>query len=77
MFTQEIKTKNMNELRNCLKEYRLMYMFGAWITRDIVIAEDDAEAIFDATDLFNESKLQNWQHGVALWQGNRLVHRFI
>jgi hypothetical protein len=55
-------------------EYKLMYMFGAWVTAEVIIAECDKEAIFDATE--HASKLADWKHGVALFRGNRLVHRF-
>lgn len=55
-------------------KYKLMYMFGAWVTADVFAAESDEEAILDATE--HASKLASWKHGVALFCGNRLVHRF-
>ena len=54
-------------------EYRLMYQFGAWITKERIYAENDAEAIFDADDAFRKSHLQDWQHGVALFKGNKRI----
>ena len=39
------------------REYRLMYNFGAWITKEIIIAESDAEAVFDADTTFANSNL--------------------
>lgn len=51
-----------------ISEYRLMYFFGTWITRAIICAESNAEAIFDADEIFNSSELTNWQHGVALYK---------
>lgn len=58
------------------KTYKVMYFFGAWISKETFAAESDAEAIFDADMIFESSRLQNWQHGVALWCGNRLVKRY-
>lgn len=31
-----------------MREYRLMYLFGVWITSSKIYAETDKEAIFDA-----------------------------
>lgn len=56
-------------------EYKLMYMFGAWVTAEVIIAECDSEAIFDAEK--HAQKLSNWKHEVALFCGNRLVHRYV
>lgn len=58
------------------REYRLMYNFGAWITKEIIAAESDAEAIFDADMTFANSNLENWKYGVALFCGNREVKRY-
>lgn len=81
MFTQKEIFKAFSSVKMSekiqTKEYKLMYMFGAWVTREIIIAECDSEAIYDATAFFNDSKLQDWKHGVALFRGNRLVHRFV
>lgn len=57
-----------------VKEYRLMYFFGAWITSRRFYAETDAEAIYDAEAEF-PANLENWR-GVALFQGNRRVKEF-
>lgn len=58
-----------------INEYKLMYMFGAWITAEVIIAECDDEALFDAEE--HAQKLSNWENGVALFCGNRLVHRYV
>ena len=62
-----------SEVNTC--EYRLMYMYGAWVTAEVIIAESDKEAITDAQDAVK--RLQGWKNGVALFCGNRLVHRFV
>ena len=59
-----------------MKEYRLMYFFGTWVTKSIIPAECDKEAIFDADDEYNESNLKSWQYPVALWCGNRKVKSY-
>lgn len=59
-----------------VSEYRLMYMFGAWVTKSVICAENDAEAIFDADQDFNDSRLGSWEYGVALWCGDRMVKRY-
>lgn len=56
-----------------VKEYRLMYLFGAWVCHSRIYAEDDAEAIHDAMDDYVTSTLPRWSHRVALWEGSRLV----
>lgn len=58
------------------KEYRLMYNFGAWVTKEVIIAENDAEAVFDADMSFANSSLDNWKYGVALFCGNRKVKQY-
>jgi hypothetical protein len=58
------------------KEYRLMYCFGAWVTKDIIVAENDAEAVFDADESFSQSNLSNWKYGVALFCGNRMIKQY-
>jgi hypothetical protein len=56
------------------KEYRLRYFFGTWMTSSIIFAESDAEAIFDADEVYNENgNLADWQYPVALFCGNRKV----
>ena len=57
-----------------IREYRVMYQFGAWVTDCIIYAESDAEAIHDAKESAN--KLSNWRYGVALFCGNRLVKSY-
>lgn len=59
-----------------VKEYKLMYLFGAWVGHSRVYAETDAEAIQDATDDYITSCLPRWPYRVALWEGSRLVHVF-
>ena len=59
-----------------VKEYKLMYLFGAWVCHSRVYAETDAEAIQDATDDYITSRLPRWAYRVALWEGSRLVHVF-
>ena len=58
------------------KEYRLMYFFGCWYTKDVIPADDDETAIMLSDYCFGESKLQNWKHVVALFDGNRLVKQY-
>lgn len=58
------------------REYRLMYLFGAWVTKEVIIAESDAEAVFDADMAFANSNLDNWKYGVALFYGNRKVKKY-
>ena len=60
-----------------MKEYRLRYFFGTWLTSSIIIAENDAEAIHDCDEVYNENgNLANWQYPVALWCGNRKVKSY-
>ena len=59
-----------------VQEYKLMYLFGAWVCHSRVYAETDAEAIHDATDNYISSTLPRWAYRVALWEGSRLVHVF-
>ncbi len=61
---------------NTLKTYKVMYFFGAWVTKETIAAESDKEAIFDADMIISESRLNNWQHGVALFCGNRKVKTY-
>lgn len=53
-----------------------MYYFGAWITKEVIIAESDQEAVFDADASIADSRLSGWQHGVALFCGNRKVKQY-
>ena len=59
------------------KEYRLRYFFGTWMTSSIIFAENDAEAIHDADEAYNENgNLADWQYPVALFCGNRKVKEY-
>jgi hypothetical protein len=51
-------------------------MYGVWVTKEIITAEDRKEAIQDAKDVYNNSGLANWSHPVALFCGNKIVFRF-
>ena len=73
----DFATALKQELKNKLNTYKLMYMFGAWVTKEIIAAESDKEAIHDADEIFANSRLQSWENGVALWCGNRIVKRYI
>lgn len=67
----------MTHTTNTFKTYKLMYQFGAWLSKETFAAESDAEAIFDADAIFNSDKaLQNWNYKVALWCGNRMVKQY-
>lgn len=59
-----------------IREYRLMYVFGAWITREKIYAETDNEAVFDADAAFRDSGLESWRYGVALFRGNKLIKTY-
>mgnify|MGYP006974329139 CR=1 FL=1 len=63
-------TQEMKEYCKSLgiKEYRLMYFFGCWITSQKIYAENDAEAIHDANEIVRSPMFR-----YALWQGNRKV----
>lgn len=59
-----------------VQEYKLKYLWGAWITKETIYAETDEEAIFDADEIFkNDKTLHNW-NGVALVQGDRFVKSY-
>lgn len=53
------------------REYRVMYLFGAWVTKEVIFAESDEEAKFDAAAA--AESLKNWPYAVALFCGNRKV----
>ena len=69
-----------------VKEYRLMYFSGVWVTSKRLYAENDAEAIYDAENptewdnyesapvLAEKLKKAGW--GVALFCGNRKVKKY-
>lgn len=56
-----------------VKEYRLMYLFGGWFTKEKFYAEDDREAIEDADRM---AKVASDKVQYALWCGNRMVKRY-
>lgn len=59
-----------------VQEYKLKYLWGAWITKETIYAETDEEAIFDADEIFkNDKTLHNW-NGVALVQGDRFIKSY-
>lgn len=58
------------------KTYRLMYLFGAWVTKAEWSCESDDEAIYDATACYGASKLSGWAYSVALFEGSRMVKLF-
>jgi len=59
------------EKAQVVKEYRVMYFFGAWVTKSVIPAESDKEAIFDAQD--DAASLMQKGFKVALFCGNRKV----
>lgn len=59
-----------------MQEYKLMYRWGAWVTKCRLYAESDKEAIFDARGEYEGAGLSRWPYEVALWCGGRLVHTF-
>lgn len=59
-----------------VQEYCLMYLFGAWVTKETIHAETDEEAIFDADAAFKEAKTLHHWNGVALVQGYRFVKMY-
>ena len=69
-------TMNITLSTPTFKTYKLMYFFGAWITKEVIAAENDAEAVFDADHTFADSRLSEWKNGVALFCGNRKVKQY-
>ena len=57
------------------KEYRLKYLFGAWVTKCVICAESDEEAIFDADEAM-QNALAKDKLEYALVCGNRIVKRY-
>ena len=57
-----------------VRKYKVMYLFGAWVTKETIYAESDAEAKFDARE--SAESLKNWPYRVALFCGNRLVESY-
>ena len=61
------------------KTYKLMYRFGAWVTKEKYAAESDEEAIFDADQTWaDDDSLRSWPYEVALWcmEDNRIVKTY-
>ena len=58
-----------------LKTYKVMYYFGTWMTHEVIAAENDAEAIFDA-DMSVANAPAKGKLTYALWQGNRKVKTY-
>ncbi len=51
------------------REYRLMYLFGAWVTHTKIFAESDLEALHDAREIYEtENCLKNWPSEVVLFE---------
>ena len=59
-----------------IKEYKLMYLWGAWVTHAKIYAETDEEAIHDADIEFAKSGLPGWPYGVALFCEKRKVKTY-
>jgi hypothetical protein len=75
-----IEAMAMVNVTTCIpktKEYRLRYFFGTWMTSSIIFAENDAEAIHDADEIYNDNgNLADWQYPVALFCGNRKIKEY-
>ena len=72
--------KTINEVKDYaaslnLKTYKVMYYFGTWMTHEVITAESDAEAIFDA-DMSVATAPAKDKLTYALWQGNRKVKTY-
>lgn len=65
----------MTHTTNTLKTYKVMYYFGTWMTHEVLAAESDAEAIFDA-DMSVATAPARGKLTYALWQGNRKVKTY-
>lgn len=65
----------MTHTTNTLKTYKVMYYFGAWISKETFAAESDAEAIFDA-DMIVATAPAKDKLTYALFQGNRKVKTY-
>lgn len=59
-----------------IREYRLKYLWGAWVTHAPIYAESDAEAIHDADEEYEKSALPLWPYDVALFLGRRRVKTY-
>ena len=62
------------EKAGTMKEYRVMYFFGTWITKSVIPAECDKEAIFDAKEDADSLMAKGFK--VALFCGNRQVKSY-
>ena len=85
MANNEMKIKFINAMNivkistelPAMKSYRLMYFFGVWTTKAIFHAENDAEAIHDCDEVYNENgNLADWRYPVALFCGNRKIKEY-
>ena len=72
-FKKAVQSIPVVEEMPTIKEYKLMYLFGAWVTSACIYAESDKEAIFDADELpkVAADKLQ-----YALFCGNRKIKTY-
>ncbi|MDE6534500.1 MAG: hypothetical protein K2K82_00650 [Muribaculaceae bacterium] len=64
---------SMSDALPKVKEYALMYLFGAWVTAEKFCAENDAEAVFEADRL---PKVAADKLEYALFCGNRRVKTY-
>lgn len=76
MTLQQINNLHIEVSNPTCNTYRLMYKFGAWVSKETIAAESDKEAVFDADQIIKGSDLQGWEHGVALFCGNRMVKSY-
>lgn len=67
--------KKIESISLKVKEYRLMYLWGAWVCDSKIYAESDEEAIFDADELMVYAKAKD-KLRYALWCGNRKVKEY-
>ena len=74
-FTHFFTFRIMTHTTNTLKTYKVMYYFGAWISKETFAAESDAEAIFDA-DMIVANAPARGKLTYALWQGNRRIKTY-
>jgi hypothetical protein len=76
MTLQQFNNLHIEISNPTFKTYRIMYKFGAWVSKETIAAESDMEAVFDADQIIKGSNLQGGEHGVALFCGNRLVKSY-
>lgn len=81
MTTEDMKTRFLEAAKSVVvedkpisvKDYRLMYYVGVWMTSERFCAESDEEAIFDA-DMAEKKASDRLQY--TLWCGNRKVKNY-